>query len=144
MDPAAPLGAGNDPSRQAFDRLRRLSLSSGRAQTGPAHAEEPLSEDEMASRSIYTTEIPRRAASRGGPRPPEREDGRAELRSPTCGSRISLAVQLDGDRRVERLSIRVNACAFGQASAALLARLSRGRTHDEVSDAMGDLATRLA
>jgi NifU-like protein involved in Fe-S cluster formation len=45
-------------------------------------------------------------------------------------------VQLDHERRVERLSMSVQACAFGQASAALLARHSRGRTHGEVCDAM--------
>ena len=85
---------------------------------------------------LYTTEILRLAASLHEPHPLEREDGRAELRSPTCGSRISLTVQLDRDRRVERLSIEVHACAFGQASAALVERHSRGRTHNEVSEAM--------
>jgi NifU-like protein involved in Fe-S cluster formation len=99
----------------------------------------------MASRStLYTTEILRLAASLDEPQELEREDGRAELRSPTCGSRISLAVQLDGERRVERLSMQVHACAFGQASAALLARHSRGRTHDEVSEAMLALSRWLA
>lgn len=85
---------------------------------------------------LYTTEILRLAASLDDPLDLDREDGRAELRSPTCGSRISLAVQLDENRRVERLSMEVSACAFGQASAALLARHSRGRSHDEVSEAM--------
>ena len=51
----------------------------------------------MASRStVYTTEILRLAASLSEPRELEREDGRAELRSPTCGSRIAMTVQLDG------------------------------------------------
>jgi NifU-like protein involved in Fe-S cluster formation len=85
---------------------------------------------------LYTTEILRLAASLREPGALQREDGRAELRSPTCGSRVALAVQLDGERRIERLSMQVNACAFGQASAALVERHSRGRTHDEVSEAM--------
>jgi NifU-like protein involved in Fe-S cluster formation len=93
---------------------------------------------------LYTTEILRLAASLHEPRALDREDGRAEVRSPTCGSRISLAVQLDGKRRVERLSMQVHACAFGQASAALLERHSRGRTHDEVSEAMLVLSSWLA
>ncbi len=93
---------------------------------------------------LYTTEILRLAASLNEPHPLEREDGRAELRSKTCGSRVSLAVQLDGQRRVERLSMRVEACAFGQASATLLARHSRGRTHHEVSEAMLALSRWLA
>ena len=93
---------------------------------------------------LYTTEILRLAASLHEPRPLDREDGRAELRSPTCGSRVTLAVQLDGDRRIERLSMQVHACAFGQASAALVERHSRGRSHDEVSEAMLDLSRWLA
>ena len=93
---------------------------------------------------LYTTEILRLAASLDDPRPLQREDGRAELRSPTCGSRITLAVQLDEDRRIERLSIEVHACAFGQASAALVQRHSRGRTHGEVAEAMLSLSRWLA
>ena len=93
---------------------------------------------------LYTTEVLRLAASLDDPQQLEREDGRAELRSPTCGSRIDLAVQLDGHRRIERLSMEVHACAFGQASAALMARHSRGRTHDEVSRAMLALSHWLA
>jgi NifU-like protein involved in Fe-S cluster formation len=82
---------------------------------------------------LYTTEILRLAASLGEPKALDREDGRAELRSPTCGSRITLAVQLDGDRRVERLSMQIHACAFGQAAAALVDRHGIGRSHDEVA-----------
>jgi len=85
---------------------------------------------------LYTTEILRLAASLNEPHELEHEDGRAELRSPTCGSQITLAVQLDDERRVERLSMRVHACAFGQASAALVERHCRGRSHNDVSDAL--------
>jgi NifU-like protein involved in Fe-S cluster formation len=93
---------------------------------------------------LYTTEILRLAASLDDPQVLEREDGRADVHSRTCGSKISLTVQLDNERRVERLSMRVEACAFGQASAALLARHSAGRTHHEVSDAMVALSRWLA
>ena len=92
------------------------------------------------SEPLYTTEILRLAASLEEPQALEREDGRVELRSPTCGSRISLAVQLDDGRRVQRLAMKVSACAFGQASAALLARHSQGRSHDEVSQALLSLS----
>ena len=93
---------------------------------------------------LYTTEILRLAASLSDPRSLEREDGCAEVRSPTCGSRILLRVQLDEHRRVERLSMQVSACAFGQASAALVEHHSRGRTHQEISDAMLRLSHWLA
>jgi len=93
---------------------------------------------------LYTTEILRLAASLNEPHELEHEDGRAELRSPTCGSQITLAVQLDDERRVERLSMRVHACAFGQASAALVERHCRGRSHNDVSDALLALSHWLA
>jgi NifU-like protein involved in Fe-S cluster formation len=88
------------------------------------------------SAALYTTEILRLAASLPEPRALDREDGRAEIRSPTCGSRVVLAVQLDGDRRVERLSMEVSACAFGQAAAALVERHGAGRTHHEIAESL--------
>ncbi|MGN6590502.1 MAG: iron-sulfur cluster assembly scaffold protein [Sphingomicrobium sp.] len=96
------------------------------------------------SAPLYTTEILRLAASLQEPHALDHEDGCAEVRSPTCGSRVCMTVQLDHDRRVDRISMQVQACAFGQASAVLLERHSRGRTHDEVSEAMLDLSRWLA
>jgi NifU-like protein involved in Fe-S cluster formation len=93
---------------------------------------------------LYTTDILRLAASLSDPRELEREDGKAELRSPTCGSHVTVAVQLDGDRRVELVSQQVHACAFGQASAALVERHAIGRTHADVSDALVALSRWLA
>ena len=88
---------------------------------------------------LYTTEILRLAASLGEPRELEREDGRAELRSPTCGSRVATAVQLNPQGRVAALSQQVHACAFGQASAALVERAAIGRSRIEVEQALTDL-----
>ena len=106
----------------------------------PDHAEEPLSKVEMASRStLYTTEILRLAASLGEPRALEREDGRAELRSPTCGSRVTIAVQLDDEDRVVALTQQVHACAFGQASAVILEQHAAGRSRDELAEAVEQL-----
>jgi NifU-like protein involved in Fe-S cluster formation len=88
------------------------------------------------TKPLYTTDILRLAASLHEERELEREHGRAELRSPTCGSRITIAVELDDDRRVRMISQRVHACAFGQASAALVQQHAVGRAHDEVADAL--------
>ena len=96
------------------------------------------------NKPLYTTEILRLAASLPDRTELEREDGSAELRSPTCGSRIALAVQLDDERRVERLSMQVNACAFGQASAALVQQHAVGRAHDEVANALVTISRWLA
>jgi len=89
---------------------------------------------------LYTTEILRLATSLSAPHPLAREDGRAEVRSPTCGSRVTTSVQLDPDGRVEALSQQVHACAFGQASAALLERSAVGRNRSDVKAAHDRLA----
>jgi NifU-like protein involved in Fe-S cluster formation len=96
------------------------------------------------STALYTTEILRLAASLEGPVELARIDGGSELRSTTCGSRISLQIQLDDDRRVAAISQQVHACAFGQASAALLQQHAIGRDHREVGAALLTLSRWLA
>lgn len=87
----------------------------------------------------YTPEILRLAASLEAPRALDRVDGRAELRSPTCGSTIATVVAMDDAGRVSVLSQTVSACAFGQASAALLDRGAPGRSSKEVHEALDQL-----
>ena len=92
----------------------------------------------------YTTEILRLAASLGEPRELESTHGQAELRSPTCGSRVSLTVELDDHRRVKCLSLEVQACAFGQAAAALMEQGVAGKGHQDASEALLDLSAWLS
>jgi NifU-like protein involved in Fe-S cluster formation len=87
---------------------------------------------------LYTTDILRLAASVPDPRPLERVDGSASERSPTCGSTIATQVQVK-DGRVEAISQTVQACAFGQASAALVAQQASGRNLADVSLALEQL-----
>jgi len=89
---------------------------------------------------LYTTEILRLAASLTEPHDPERIDGRSELRSPTCGSRISTEVQIDVGMRVVALSQKVHACAFGQASSALVERSALGRNRAELEEAVAQVS----
>jgi NifU-like protein involved in Fe-S cluster formation len=93
---------------------------------------------------LYTTEILRLAASLQEPHELEREDGCAELRSPTCGSWIRLTVEIDEAGKVAAVSQRVHACAFGQASSALMEQHAIGREHKQVADAMMALSAWLA
>ena len=93
---------------------------------------------------LYTTEILRLAASLEAPHELDREDGHAELRSPTCGSRIATIVMVDESGKVAAISQQVHACAFGQASAALLARSAPGRTRHDVTTALAELTDWLA
>jgi len=92
----------------------------------------------------YTTEILRLAASLEPPAALPREDGAAELRSPTCGSTIRTVVMIDSRGRIEALAQQVSACAFGQASAAILARHGIGRDRTEVTAALEELGSWLA
>ena len=84
---------------------------------------------------LYTIEILRLAASLAEPTRLDRVDGEGSERSPTCGSRVSVLVQLDAGGRVAALSQRVEACAFGQASATLVEAHAIGRSLDEVEGA---------
>jgi NifU-like protein involved in Fe-S cluster formation len=93
---------------------------------------------------LYTTEILRLAASLREPRELERQDGVAELRSPTCGSTIRTSVQLDEQGRIAAISQQVQACAFGQASAALMEAEAIGRSPAEVRDGLNALSAWLA
>jgi NifU-like protein involved in Fe-S cluster formation len=93
---------------------------------------------------LYTTEILRLAASLEAPHKLDRDDGQAELRSPTCGSRITTTITVDGNGKVAAISQKVHACAFGQASAALLERSAPGRYREEVTTALAELTDWLA
>lgn len=93
---------------------------------------------------LYTTEILRLAASLPEPRELERVDGSSEQRSPTCGSTIQLQVQLGEDGCIVGISQKVHACAFGQASASLLAAGAIGRHEIEVARAVLELESWLS
>lgn len=60
--------------------------------------------------------------------------GSAERRAPLCGSRIAVDVDLDAAGRVAAIGMQVSACAYGQASATLLARHAIGRTPEELAE----------
>lgn len=92
---------------------------------------------------LYTLEILRLAGSLPEQVALERVDGSAEVRSPTCGSTVRAEVQLI-EGRVEALSQQVQACAFGQASAALVAQQARGCARDNIAVALDQLTTWLA
>ena len=92
----------------------------------------------------YTREILRLAASIPYLEPFEEFDDGAELRSPTCGSRMRVAVELDWAGRVKRLRQAVEACAYGQAPAALMGGHAMGRSADEVGVGLAEMEAWLA
>ena len=93
---------------------------------------------------LYTTEILRLAASLGEPAILDRVDGIGDERAPTCGSRVVTRVQRNLDSTISAVAQDVQACAFGQAAAALVARHARGHSAAEVEIALADVAAWLA
>lgn len=70
--------------------------------------------------ALYNRDILRLAASLVAGDRLEHPDGSAESRSPICGSRIQADVVLAADGTIAAIALRANACALGQASAAIL------------------------
>lgn len=93
---------------------------------------------------LYNTEILRLAATI--PHQVRLSDpmGSAEKRSPICGSRVTVDVNLGDDGRVSEVGMLVRACALGQASSSLLATDVIGRTPVELAEARDALAAWLA
>jgi NifU-like protein involved in Fe-S cluster formation len=89
---------------------------------------------------LYTIEILRLAASIPHLGLLEDAEGEAEVRSPTCGSIVSAQVRIDDRGRVKELGQQVQACAFGQASAALMGAHAIGNEAAEIERALADFA----
>lgn len=93
---------------------------------------------------LYNTEILRLAATI--PYQDRLADpmGTSEKRSPICGSRVTVDVDLDADGRVGAVGMLVRACALGQASSSLLSADVIGKTPEELAAARDALAGWLA
>lgn len=60
--------------------------------------------------------------------------GRA--RSPSCGSVLAISLALDDAGAIDAIGISAEACAIGQASAAIFAEASRGQGKAELQTAL--------
>ncbi|RIX31906.1 iron-sulfur cluster assembly scaffold protein [Sphingomonas edaphi] len=96
------------------------------------------------SEPLYTRDILRLAASIPKMVRFAELEAATERRSPTCGSRARVAVELNGDGRIIGLRQAVEACAFGQAAAALMGRSAAGRSRGEVAVAVAGIENWLA
>ena len=85
---------------------------------------------------LYTRDILRLAASIPGQKSFAEMGDAAVLRSATCGSRVAMRVTLDEAGRVECIEQAVEACAFGQAAAALVGAGAIGMTGAEAAAAL--------
>ena len=93
--------------------------------------------------ALYNRDILRLAASIPHQRRLERPQASAERRSPTCGSRVAVDIDLDDAGRVAALGQEVKACALGQASAALMGGHAVGRSPAELEEARDALGAYL-
>lgn len=93
---------------------------------------------------LYTRDILRLAASipHFGRLPAP--EASVEKRAPVCGSSIIVDVALNAEGRVAAIAQDVKACAFGQASAALMGAHVVGRSPAELAEARDALAAWLA
>ena len=87
------------------------------------------------SEALYTRDILRLAVSIPHQRRLESRDGSVEQRSRACGSVVVADVILADDKSLAQLGLTVNACALGQASAAILGAEAIGRTADDIIQA---------
>jgi len=94
--------------------------------------------------ALYNRDILRLAASIPHQRRLDRPQASSEKRSPLCGSRVVVDINLDEAGRVATLGQEVRACALGQASAALMAANALGRSGPELAAARDALAGFLA
>jgi NifU-like protein involved in Fe-S cluster formation len=70
--------------------------------------------------------------------------GSAEKRSPVCGSRVTVDVNVDDQGRVSEVGLLVRACALGQASSSLMGASVIGKSPEELAIARDALTAWLA
>lgn len=93
---------------------------------------------------LYNTQILRLAASIPFHARLSEPMASVEKRSPVCGSRVTVDVNVDEAGRVSEVGLLVRACALGQASASLMGAHVVGRSAAELAAARDALAAWLA
>jgi NifU-like protein involved in Fe-S cluster formation len=93
---------------------------------------------------LYTPEVLALATSLAAYPWDERLPLTGEARSKSCGSTIALALGLDEEQRIARVAVRSQACAIGQAAAAIFAQGAPGRSALDIREADEAIAAWLA
>lgn len=93
---------------------------------------------------LYTPDILRLAADRAFSARLSTPDASVERRAAVCGSRVIADVTLGSDGRIAAIGMQVQACALGQAAAALLAEQAIGRSDAELATVRDALTAWLA
>ena len=98
----------------------------------------------MASVALYTPEVLGLATSLADFAWDESLPLQGGARSKSCGSTITLGIALDGQGRIERVGLKSQACAIGQAAAAIFAKAAPGKSLEEVAATRNALLAWLA
>jgi NifU-like protein involved in Fe-S cluster formation len=98
----------------------------------------------MTTATLYTPEVLALATGLAAYPWDEALPLRGEARSKSCGSTLALGLGLDAAGRIERVGLRSQACAIGQAAAAIFARAAPGRDAREIAAADEAIAAWLA
>lgn len=98
----------------------------------------------MNDSTLYNRDILRLATSLVAGDRLDNPDGSAESRSPICGSRIQADVALAPDGTIAAIALRANACALGQASAAILRANAVGTDFDTIAKLRAGVGAGLA
>lgn len=80
----------------------------------------------MSAAKLYTPRVLELATSLADYPWDESLPLKANARSKSCGSTIDLGLHIAGDGRVDRIGLKSQACAIGQAAAAIFANSARG------------------
>lgn len=91
----------------------------------------------MASAALYTPEVLQLATGLAGYGWDDAFPLKGSARSRSCGSTLELGLSLDGSGRIERIGMRTQACAIGQAAAAIFASAAAGKDADQLERALG-------
>lgn len=93
---------------------------------------------------LYNMEILRLAASTPSFAQLDAPMATVEKRSPVCGSRVTVDVNIDARGKVSQIGMLVHACALGQASSVLMATHGEGHSAAQLAEARDQLAAWLA
>lgn len=100
-----------------------------------------MTTDAVSTARLYTTDILGLAVALADYPLGTREWARrAEARAPVCGSTMAIGLDLGPDNTVADLGVRVQACAIGQAAAAIFAQDSRGNGLAAIESAQAAIA----
>ena len=97
-----------------------------------------------AATTLYTPEVLGLATSLAAFPLDEALPLRTTARSPSCGSSLTLGLATDPAGAIARVGLKSQACAIGQAAAAIFAGGAPGRTAEQIAAAEADLSAWLS